>query len=206
MKRLRKVHIFSLFFVFLFFSPFIASADDAAVPGKTDIGIIVPPRVFFEVVPPAETGTTVGVPMKPGSAVSAPEKAAGNSVLPEKSPLVATASEQAGATATASLIDNYDQNKTASKAVKQNLGLFSTRIREKFSQWLSRSGKYLDLMKDILKKKDIPEDMVFLSLIESGFNPYAYSIASADRGSSLPPRREDTASRSTGGKMKGGIR
>jgi len=35
------------------------------------------------------------------------------------------------------------------------------------------------MMKDILRKKDVPEDIVFLSLIESGFNPNAYSIANA---------------------------
>lgn len=70
-------------------------------------------------------------------------------------------------------------NKTASRAVEKNIGLFSSRIRDKFSLWLSRSGLYLDLMQDILRKKDIPEDMVFLSLIESGFNPYAYSVARA---------------------------
>jgi membrane-bound lytic murein transglycosylase D len=45
--------------------------------------------------------------------------------------------------------------------------------------YLSRSGKYLDVMKDILRKKDVPENIVFLSLIESGFNPNAYSIANA---------------------------
>jgi membrane-bound lytic murein transglycosylase D len=180
MKRSRIVHIFSLFLIFLFVSPFFASADDADVPGKAGIGTIVPPRVILEVAVPADTGSTVTVPMKPGNAVAPPEEAAGNLELRDESPVAATAPEQAAAEAsTASLIGNYDQNKTASKAVKENLGLFSTRIREKFSQWLSRSGKYLHLMKDILKKKDIPEDMVFLSLIESGFNPYAYSIARA---------------------------
>lgn len=73
----------------------------------------------------------------------------------------------------------YDTNGMASKAVEKNLGFFSTRIKDKFSLWLSRSGQYLDLMKDILRKKDVPEDIVFLSLIESGFNPNAYSIAKA---------------------------
>jgi len=72
-----------------------------------------------------------------------------------------------------------DSNKNGSMAVEKNLGLFTTRIRDKFSLWLSRSGKYLDLMRDIFRQKDVPEDIVFLSLIESGFNPYAYSIASA---------------------------
>jgi peptidoglycan lytic transglycosylase D len=74
---------------------------------------------------------------------------------------------------------SYNDNKTATRAVEQNVGFFTTKIRDRFSLWLSRSGAYLDIMTDILKKKDVPEDIVFLSLIESGFNPYAYSIAHA---------------------------
>jgi membrane-bound lytic murein transglycosylase D len=78
-----------------------------------------------------------------------------------------------------SIASYNDSNKTASKAVERNIGLFSNRIKDKFSLWLGRSGQYLDLMKNILRKKDVPEDIVFLSLIESGFNPNAYSIAKA---------------------------
>jgi membrane-bound lytic murein transglycosylase D len=85
-----------------------------------------------------------------------------------------TASEESPA-----LLTSYDQNGVASKAVERNLGLFSTTIKDKFSLWLSRSGKYLSMMKEILRKKNVPEDIVFLSLIESGFNPYAYSMARA---------------------------
>jgi membrane-bound lytic murein transglycosylase D len=77
------------------------------------------------------------------------------------------------------LIAPYSDNETASKAVDRNISLFANRIRERFALYLSRSGKYLDVMKDILRKNDVPEDIVFLSLIESGFNPNAYSIAHA---------------------------
>lgn len=76
-------------------------------------------------------------------------------------------------------ITSYNDNKTATRAVERNVGLFTTKIRDRFSLWLSRSGAYMDIMTDILRKKDVPEDIVFLSLIESGFNPYAYSIAHA---------------------------
>jgi membrane-bound lytic murein transglycosylase D len=34
-------------------------------------------------------------------------------------------------------------------------------------------------MKEIFKKNNLPEDLVFVSLIESGFNPYAYSRSAA---------------------------
>ena len=77
------------------------------------------------------------------------------------------------------LIAPFADNAVASRAVDRNISLFASRIKERFTLYLSRSGKYLEMMKDILRKKDVPEDIVFLSLIESGFNPNAYSIANA---------------------------
>ncbi len=44
---------------------------------------------------------------------------------------------------------------------------------------LRRSGRYADRMKQILREEGLPEDLVYLALIESGFNPYAYSRAKA---------------------------
>ena len=72
-------------------------------------------------------------------------------------------------------VADYSSNEHAVKAVKKNIALFTGKMRERFSIWLSRSGKYIKLMKGILRDKDIPEEIVFLPLIESGFNPYAYS-------------------------------
>ena len=77
------------------------------------------------------------------------------------------------------LLVPYADNQIASKAVDRNISLFANRIKDRFALYLSRSGKYLEVMKDILRKKDVPEDIVFLSLIESGFSPNAYSIAHA---------------------------
>lgn len=77
------------------------------------------------------------------------------------------------------LIENFQTNKLASDAVGRHITLFSEKIRERFSLWLSRSGRYMELMKGILKEQDIPEEIFFLSLIESGFNPNAYSTAKA---------------------------
>lgn len=73
----------------------------------------------------------------------------------------------------------YASNPVAAKAVDRNISLFTERIKERFSIWLIRSGKYLDLMKEILKANNIPEDIAFLPLIESGFSPNAYSVARA---------------------------
>jgi len=63
--------------------------------------------------------------------------------------------------------------------VEQFLQYFQTNIRERFGIWLSRSEKYIPFMRNLLREHGLPEDLVYLSLIESGFNPYAYSRAKA---------------------------
>jgi membrane-bound lytic murein transglycosylase D len=77
------------------------------------------------------------------------------------------------------IVNDYHSNELAMGAVKRNVTLFSEKMKERFALWLTRSGKYLELMKDILKEKNVPEEIVFLSLIESGFSPNAYSTAQA---------------------------
>jgi membrane-bound lytic murein transglycosylase D len=63
--------------------------------------------------------------------------------------------------------------------VEQFIHYFQTKIREKFVTWLGRSEKYIPFMKNVLKEHGLPEDLVYLALIESGYNPYAYSRAKA---------------------------
>ncbi|NWF97880.1 MAG: transglycosylase SLT domain-containing protein [Nitrospirae bacterium] len=77
------------------------------------------------------------------------------------------------------IIENYNSNEIAENAVQRHINYFTGKIKERFSIWLARSGKYLELMKSILKENNVPEDIVFLPLIESGFNANAYSPARA---------------------------
>jgi membrane-bound lytic murein transglycosylase D len=52
---------------------------------------------------------------------------------------------------------------------------FQTTHRKAFSLWLQRSGRYIPMMKEVLRENGLPEDLVYMALIESGFNPKAYS-------------------------------
>jgi len=63
--------------------------------------------------------------------------------------------------------------------VRESIRFFQTESHHVFSQWLRRSGRYLPMMKRILREHGLPEDLVYLALIESGFNPNAYSWAHA---------------------------
>ncbi len=73
----------------------------------------------------------------------------------------------------------YRDNNIASRAIDKNIVFFSERLKERFSIWLERSARYLEIMKDILAERGLPEELVFLPIIESGFNMNAYSRASA---------------------------
>ncbi len=63
--------------------------------------------------------------------------------------------------------------------VRYFVNFFSGRLRGFFERALARSGRYVPMMTTILREEGLPEDLVFLSLIESGFSPYAYSKAKA---------------------------
>lgn len=63
--------------------------------------------------------------------------------------------------------------------VEYFLYYFQTSGRQSFSRWLSRSSRYIPMMKEILKKEGMPEDLVYVAMIESGFQLHARSWANA---------------------------
>jgi membrane-bound lytic murein transglycosylase D len=63
--------------------------------------------------------------------------------------------------------------------VEQFIQYFQSKGRKVFTQWLARSEKYIPFMKNLLRENGLPEDLVYMALIESGFNPYAYSRSKA---------------------------
>ena len=64
--------------------------------------------------------------------------------------------------------------------VEKWIKYFTTgRGRKTFAIWLARGARYRPMMMKILRETGIPEDLYFLSMIESGFNPVARSRARA---------------------------
>jgi len=63
--------------------------------------------------------------------------------------------------------------------VEHFIQYFQTTARKVFANWLARSERYIPSMKNLLRENGLPEDLVYLALIESGFNPYAYSRSKA---------------------------
>lgn len=59
--------------------------------------------------------------------------------------------------------------------------LFSTdpRTKSRFAVWLDRKSNYESMISAKLDKRDMPQDLIYLAMIESGFNPKAKSPAKA---------------------------
>lgn len=63
--------------------------------------------------------------------------------------------------------------------VEQWVNYFTGRGRGAMNRWLTRSGKYFPMMTKIFKEEGVPQQLVYLSMMESGLNPTARSWASA---------------------------
>ncbi len=63
--------------------------------------------------------------------------------------------------------------------VEQWIAYFQGKGRPHMERYLGRSTRYIQLMKRIMKENGLPEDLVYIALIESGFSSRATSRAAA---------------------------
>ncbi len=66
------------------------------------------------------------------------------------------------------------------KRVEEYVRIFSgPRVKSVFEVALQRQTRYGPMIRDRLRQKGLPEDLTYLALVESWFNPHAYSRAAA---------------------------
>ena len=63
--------------------------------------------------------------------------------------------------------------------VQHFLERFRTSRRAIVQEWLGRAGRYLAMARGVFAGRDLPEDLVYTAMIESGFNTLAVSRAGA---------------------------
>jgi membrane-bound lytic murein transglycosylase D len=56
---------------------------------------------------------------------------------------------------------------------------FTTDRRATLTRFMERSGRYVPMISEKLAERDMPQDLIYLAMIESGFSPTAYSHAHA---------------------------
>lgn len=73
----------------------------------------------------------------------------------------------------------YDLPIRYNRDVAAWVGFFLGRGRTLLARWLARKGRYEALISNELRRLGLPQDLIWLVLVESGFNPLAVSRAGA---------------------------
>lgn len=73
----------------------------------------------------------------------------------------------------------YDIPLVYNRRVEKNLRYFQTTCRKPFERYMRRKGWYEKIILERLKKADMPQNLLYQSMIESGFNAHAYSRSHA---------------------------
>ncbi|MEZ4845702.1 MAG: LysM peptidoglycan-binding domain-containing protein [Bdellovibrionota bacterium] len=97
----------------------------------------------------------------------------------EKAPVIGAEVEDLIASEKLSEVPLPEVPLVLNQQVEKWMDYFQGRGRKYFVKWLGRSGRYVPMMKQILRENGIPEGLIYLSMIESGFSPNAYSRAKA---------------------------
>lgn len=77
------------------------------------------------------------------------------------------------------ILTTYIEDDIARPFIERQIELFTIKKRKTFEKWLERMGKYIEIIRTVLLEEDMPEDLVYLPLIESGYNTSAFSRARA---------------------------
>jgi membrane-bound lytic murein transglycosylase D len=74
---------------------------------------------------------------------------------------------------------SWDLPVTMNDRVEHWIGFLIGRNRQRTHLWLERKGQFAPLIQERLRARGMPEDLIYLALIESGFSTRAYSRAHA---------------------------
>ncbi|MBS0150577.1 MAG: transglycosylase SLT domain-containing protein [Nitrospira sp.] len=117
------------------------------------------------------------IPLEPELTASPPDLSSSDNSA--ETPSIETAETAASARSSGPQETLYNIPVVIDQSVQSHIRFFNTSIRDRFEQWLVRLNRYRPLVENIFAEFNLPSDLVHLSLVESGFNPYAYSRAKA---------------------------
>jgi membrane-bound lytic murein transglycosylase D len=100
-------------------------------------------------------------------------------VGPPERPSVTTARAIATVRSIAEAPVTFDLPIVWNASVERFVHLFSQSQSDRMALYLRRSGEYEGMIREKLRARGMPEDLLYLSMVESGFNPRARSSAGA---------------------------
>jgi len=139
------------------------------------------PAAPAESAPPAATAMAAArdsTPPAPAPAVASEAvRLFGDSIV-----IVSRGDSEAPSAASRDLAPTWDINVRSFETrarVTYFLDRFQGEARPRFSVWLQRGGRYEPMIRAKLRDAYLPEDLTYVALIESGYDPNAYSSAAA---------------------------
>jgi peptidoglycan lytic transglycosylase D len=69
----------------------------------------------------------------------------------------------------------YDLPLVVNDNVLAMIANFSDRIHNRFAAGLERSGRYVDMIRDVFAREGLPKDLVYVAMVESAFKTNAHS-------------------------------
>lgn len=67
----------------------------------------------------------------------------------------------------------------AQEQIREQFLFLSRNVRFKMENWIARGERYLPHARQVFTSRGLPEDLIYLAFIESGYNPKAYSRSGA---------------------------
>ncbi len=129
----------------------------------------------------AGTAMVLGAAPRLGTAPSGGASASDASARPDASPVVAVKSVLPAAAQVAGLGPGWDLPNVPNDRVDYWVARFDTvpAMRKKFQRFLDQGGRWAPIILKKLDERGMPRDLLYLAMIESGFNPKATSPARA---------------------------
>ena len=82
----------------------------------------------------------------------------------------------------------YDLPIVLNARVRSIIEMFQGRRHDWFQDALDRSGRYVPSFQEVFREEGLPEDLIYLAMVESAFKPRAVSRAGAPRDLAVHPR------------------
>jgi len=163
-----------------------------SVPSKSAVQQTIPREQAGTISPASHTAVSSKQPLvtaklEPGVAVAAPvpeEQGKTASVEEEESDWCVSSYDKTFSVAAKEAPPEekkplFDIPIVMNPRVESFVKFYQSTGRKQFSIWLARSERYIPMMRKVLNEHGLPMDLVYLAMIESGFNPRAYSRSRA---------------------------
>jgi len=128
-------------------------------------------------IPPVQPAEACPVPPTATAPAAEPEEVVELPIPPADDGVPITPQEWAALNSTGEL--DKDLTPEARRDVELHFKYFTHRARGTFERYLKRSQNYLPHIREVFRQQGIPEEVAYLAIVESGFNPNAVSSAGA---------------------------